>query len=88
MWAHARNISGAENGWLFGDYCLADVFYTPVAARIVGYQLPVSDGARDYCDLLLSDPAVLKWRAAGENVVYDPEPYAIDLPSIPWPYRS
>ena len=87
IWAHARKTSGAEAGWLFGEYCLADVFYTPVAARIVGYQLPVSDASKEYCELLLSDPAVLKWRAAGEHVVYDPEPYPVDLPSTPWPYQ-
>ena len=87
MWNHAREISGAATGWLFGEYSLADVFYTPVAARIVGYRLPVSPDADAYCDTVLSDPAVLKWRAAGENAVYDPEPYAIDLPSTPWPYR-
>ncbi|CUK01251.1 glutathione S-transferase [Ruegeria denitrificans] len=85
LWAHARTISGAETGPLFGSYSLADVFYTPVAARITGYGLPVSKGNRGYCLELLSDHAVRQWRAMGLTVSYDPFPYTLDLPSQPWP---
>lgn len=88
LWDHARAVSGAQSGWLFGDYSLADVFYTPVAARIVGYDLPVSGPARAYCDALLSDPAVLDWRQEALKITYDPFPYTLDLPHSPWPdYR-
>jgi len=85
LWGHARAISGHQTGWLFGDYCLADVFYTPVAARIVGYDLPVSNAARAYCHALLSDPAFLAWRDEALKTTYDPFPYALDLPHTPWP---
>lgn len=85
LWAHARNLSGCAEGWLFGDYSLAEVFYTPVAARIIGYDLPVSDQARAYCQALLSTPHVADWRRAAETITYDPEPYPQDLPSDPWP---
>jgi len=85
LWAHARAISGAETGPLFGTYCLADVFYTPVAARIIGYDLTVSPQARAYCLSLLTDPAVRAWRADGLKVSYNPMPYALDLPTQPWP---
>ncbi|SFT37582.1 glutathione S-transferase [Sedimentitalea nanhaiensis] len=85
LWAHARAVSGSDTGWLMGDYSLADVFYTPVAARIVGYGLPVSDAAQAYCAALLGDAAVRDWRRAAKQVRYDPEPYALDLPKAPWP---
>jgi glutathione S-transferase len=85
LWAHARSISGSENGPLFGSYSLADVFYTPVAARIIGYGLPVSDASRTYCLELLSDLSVRQWRAMGQTKTYDPFPYALDLPTTPWP---
>ena len=78
-------VSGATTGPLFGRYSLADVFYTPVAARIIGYGLPVSDANRAYCIELLSDLSVRQWRAMGLTVRYDPFPYAMDLPSEPWP---
>ncbi|MDX2482384.1 MAG: glutathione S-transferase [Pseudodonghicola sp.] len=95
LWAHARaisgqtisgqTISGQSEGWLFGTYSLADVFYTPVAARLVGYDLPISDAARAYAMALLSDPAVRAWRKQAREVTYDPEPYACDLPATAWP---
>lgn len=85
LWDHARHVSGTAEGWLFGTYCLADVYYTPVAARIVGYGLPVSAAARRYCLALLSTPQVRDSRAEALTVSYDPEPYALDLRSGPWP---
>lgn len=85
LWSHARAVSGAATGPLFGAYSLADVFYVPVAARIVGYDLPVSAAARDYCLFLLGDTAVRQWRAMGLTVHYDPMPYALDLPVRDWP---
>lgn len=88
LWFHARAVSGRADGWLFGAYSLADVFYTPVAARILGYGLPVSDAARAYCEALLSDPAVIEWRREAAKVTYDPEPYPLDLPADPWPVNS
>jgi len=88
LWAHARSVSGSTTPWLFGDYSLADAFYTPVAARIVGYDLPVSPSARAYCDAVLGDPAVQDWRRAAHEITYDPDPYALDLPHTAWPEYS
>ncbi|WP_319546176.1 glutathione S-transferase [Ruegeria conchae] len=85
LWAHARSISGAESGPLFGAYSLADVFYTPVAARIIGYDLPVSEANRTYCMDLLSDIPVRQWRAMGTTVEYDPFPYPQNLTAHNWP---
>lgn len=85
LWAHARAVSGDETGPLFGAYSLADVFYTPVAARIIGYGLPVSAANRAYCLELLSDTSVRQWRAMGMTKSYDPWPYPVDLPTQPWP---
>ncbi len=85
LWAHARTVSGSDTGPLFGDYSLADVFYTPVAARIIGYDLPVSSDNKDYCLFLLADTAVRQWRAMGLTVNYDPFPYQQGLSHQPWP---
>ncbi len=85
LFAYARGQSGAASGPLFDTYCLADVFYTPVAARIIGYGLPVSEPVQSYALELLSDPAVQEWRADGLTVSYEPEPYVLDLPSDAWP---
>ena len=85
LWQLARSRHGAQGDWLFGRYCLADAFFAPVAARIAGYGLPVSDAAAEYVARHLADPAFRRWRARGLTKSYDPVPYARDLPTEPWP---
>lgn len=87
LWSYARSVSGAQEGALFGAYSLADVFYTPVAARIVGYGLPVSRDSQRYCTFLLQDPVVKSWRDAALTVTYDPFPYPTGLPTREWPFK-
>ena len=84
IWSHARKVSGSKTPWLFGDYSVADAFFAPVAARIKGFALPVSDASRAYVEAHLTDPAFRQWCQDGQKVSYDPEPYALDLPKIPW----
>ena len=85
IWQSARELVYGKQEWILGDYSLADVFYTPVAARILGYDLEVSAEARAYCLRLLSTPAVKQWRAKGLEVTYDPFPYPTYPPQKPWP---
>ncbi len=61
------------------------MFYTPIAARIIGYDLPVSAATRAYCEMLLADPVVLRWQQQARAVSYATEPYQLDLPRAPWP---
>ncbi|MEM8576424.1 MAG: glutathione S-transferase [Pseudomonadota bacterium] len=84
LFAHARGLAG-DGPWLFGAYTLADVFYAPVAARIVGYDLPVTNAVRAYALQAVAHPAVKAWQAEGLKVTYDPFPYPQDLPQKPWP---
>ncbi|NNK15310.1 MAG: glutathione S-transferase [Sulfitobacter sp.] len=85
LWTHAQSLHRTEGPWLFGKYSLADVFYAPVAARIVGYDLPVSDKARAYCETTINDGAFKAWRAEGLKVRYDPFPYDFGLETRAWP---
>jgi glutathione S-transferase len=84
LWVHAQQFR-TEGPWLFGAYSLADVFYAPVCARIIGYDLPVSDEARAYCLMTVRDQAFKTWRAEGLKTVYDPFPYDIGLQTTDWP---
>ena len=84
IWRSARSISGSD-GWLLGEYCLADVFYAPVAARIMGYDLDVSDHLRAYSLRTINDAAFKSWRAEGMKISYDPFPYPKHPPIEPWP---
>lgn len=82
LWARAP---GGGEGWLFGSYSLADVFYAPVAARIAGYGLPVGAAAQDYVAHHLADPAFRRWRAMGLAAPLGFSPYSNDLPHREWP---
>ncbi|MEL6617999.1 MAG: glutathione S-transferase [Pseudomonadota bacterium] len=84
LWDHAGSFA-TDGPWLFGGYTLADVFYAPVCARIVGYGLPVSDRARAYCERTINDPAFQAWRTEALKTKYDPFPYDMGLQTRDWP---
>lgn len=84
LWTHAARFK-TDGPWLFGAYSLADAFHAPVCARIVGYDLPVSDAARAYCETTIADPAFRAWRAEGLKVTHDPFPYDMGVPTEDWP---
>lgn len=65
LWNHARATCTPPGPWLCGDYSAADAFFAPVAARIAGYGLPVTDSAAAYVANHLADPAFRRWRAMG-----------------------
>lgn len=66
IWGWARRECGTENAtWLFGDYSAADAMYAPVAMRIAGYGLPVSEASHAYVQAHLNDLALRRWRAMG-----------------------
>ncbi|MFK7837672.1 MAG: glutathione S-transferase [Sulfitobacter sp.] len=85
LWAHAATMRTEDGPWLFGPYSLADAMYAPVAARIVGYDLHVSEAARRYCRTTIEDDAFKSWRAEGLKTTYAPFPYDMGVPTTPWP---
>lgn len=84
LWTHAATFK-SDGPWLFGAYSLADCMFAPVAARIIGYDLPVSDLSRAYCNTTINDPTFKKWRAEGLKTTYDPFPYDMGVPTTVWP---
>lgn len=85
IWAWARKETGSDGPWLCGDYCAADAFFAPVAARIAGYNLPVDAQAAAYVAAHLSHPSFRKWRAMGLVDGADQDYYRRDYPTRPWP---
>ena len=67
LWRQMRRRFGADGPWLFGDWSIADAFFTPVAARFRHYQIDLAshgdtDGAaRAYVDALLAQPDFIAW---------------------------
>ncbi|MEB8387136.1 glutathione S-transferase N-terminal domain-containing protein [Rhodobacteraceae bacterium KMM 6894] len=85
LWAYARDTCAPDGPWLCGAYGIVDAMFAPVAARIAGYKLPVSDAAAAYVAAHLAHPPFRRWRALG--LVHGPElnRYKMDLPSSAWP---
>ncbi len=85
IWDNARRTCGGDGPWLCGDYSAADAFYAPVAARIAGYGLPVSDPAWAYVGTHLADPGFRRWRAMGLAAGAELPQYRRDYAVIDWP---
>lgn len=84
LWAWAKQQTGSET-WLCGAYSAADAFFAPVAARIAGYNLPVSPAATDYVNAQLAHNSFRRWRAMGLIDGADQAFYRRDYPTRPWP---
>ncbi|NKX44108.1 glutathione S-transferase [Roseicyclus persicicus] len=83
LWGAALDRSGGP--FLFGAYTLADVFYAPVAMRIAGYGLPVSDRAQAYVAAHLAHGPLRQWRALGQTAGPEQPTYEMGLPRRPFP---
>ena len=59
MWSEQLETSGGP--MLFGEFCVADAYYAPVASRIRTYELPVPAEVAAYVDRLLALPGVEAW---------------------------
>ena len=69
LWAECRALAIESGPYLFGDWSIADAFFTPVAARVRHYQNDLSahgdDGtAAAYVAALLAQPHFREWEAA------------------------
>lgn len=64
-------LSGSRGPWLFGDFCIADAFFAPVALRFCTYEVALTPLSSGYQELMLADPAVQEWcrAAAAETEV-------------------
>jgi glutathione S-transferase len=78
IWAEALRASGGP--LLFGAFSAVDAFFAPVAWRIRGHGLPVSETSAAYIDRLLALPAMRQWEAdarAEHEFLADDEPYRV-----------
>ncbi|MDP1632581.1 MAG: glutathione S-transferase family protein [Caulobacter sp.] len=67
LWTGLLARSGGP--FLFGDWTIADAFFTPVATRLRTYSIDLAAGSDDgtaqaWCDRLLATPEFLAWEQA------------------------
>jgi glutathione S-transferase len=56
-----------DGGWLFDDFCAADVMFAPVATRFRTYGVGLEGPAQEYWRRLLAHPLAAEWFALGET---------------------
>jgi glutathione S-transferase len=57
----------AEGPFLFGEWSIADAFFTPVATRFKTYEVALTGNALRYQQTLLATPEAIEWIAAAQN---------------------
>jgi glutathione S-transferase len=70
LWAE---MCCGDGPYLFGQWSIADAFYTPVADRFRGHAIALSDESRSYCETLLNDEAFLEWKLGADR-----EPWVLE----------
>ena len=78
-WRDTRAQFGADGPFLFGAFCAADAYFTPVVSRFVTYAVTLTGEERRYQEALLATEAMRAWTAAAlEETEFVPmdEPYA------------
>ncbi|MDT1064715.1 glutathione S-transferase [Paracoccus sp. CPCC 101403] len=73
------------DGWLFGDYSVADAFFAPVAMRIAGHDLYVGPNARAYVHKHLAHSSLRRWMEIGRAVDPVLDAYTRDWTETAWP---
>ncbi len=78
-WRETRKLFGEGGPYLFGRFCAADAYFTPVLSRFVTYEVRLSEEAQGYQEALLTTKAMRAWTAGAlEETEFVPmdEPYA------------
>jgi glutathione S-transferase len=78
IWESCRARYGQGGELLFGQFTVADAFFTPVATRFLTYAVTLPGAAQRYADALLALPAVREWMAQARReteFVRADEPY-------------
>jgi glutathione S-transferase len=64
LWGGLRARYGDQGPFLFGQRCIADAMFAPVATRLRTYGVRAPDTAQAYCETIFADPAFKDWEAA------------------------
>ena len=66
IWSVCHQRYKSDNGWLFGDFSVADAMFAPVVLRFRTYGINLPDSAGFYPKRLLQSTAMQDWLAAAE----------------------
>lgn len=69
IWESALARHGADGGYLFGRFSIADCMYAPVVSRFTTYGVKVSAPVKDYMARIWALPGMQAWREASQKEV-------------------
>jgi glutathione S-transferase len=67
IWNGCRSTHAQEGSFLFGDYCLADVFFAPVVSRFNTYAVELDEVSESYSSAVWEHPHVAQWSREAES---------------------
>jgi glutathione S-transferase len=67
IWSVCHREFQGDNGWLFGDFSIADAMFAPVVLRFRTYGINLPESAGFYPQRLLQSDAMQEWLAAAET---------------------
>ncbi len=67
VWRHCKKAYGQKGPWLFGDFCIADAMFAPVAIRFEGYGVPLEGIEKEYVHTIINNPFLTEWINAGKK---------------------
>lgn len=67
IWSTCNRQYKGDNGWLFGDFSVADAMFAPVVLRFRTYGINLPESAGHYPKRLLQSDAMQEWLAAAET---------------------
>ena len=67
IWSACHRQYKGDNGWLFGDFGVADAMFAPVVLRFRTYGINLPESAGYYPQRLLESDAMQEWLAAAET---------------------
>jgi glutathione S-transferase len=69
MWTQALERFGADGGFLFGRFSIADCMYSPVVSRFRSYGVALPEIVQAYSDRMWSLPGMQDWANAAQQEV-------------------
>ncbi|NNE62052.1 MAG: glutathione S-transferase family protein [Woeseia sp.] len=69
IWGDCRDRYGEVDGWLFGQFSIADAMFAPVVLRFRTYGINLPDKACHYPARLLQSDAIQNWLQESESEV-------------------
>lgn len=82
IWKYCKAQYGNEGPWLFGDFCIADAMFAPVALRFISYNVPLSDPEKAYVQAIAQNPFIVDWMESGKRETEIIEAAEIKFPAF------